>query len=45
VDVDSVGNVWFVGADSFNGPKLWRTSSTGTNSVFANVANPFDVGS
>lgn len=45
VDADSSGNVWFVGADSFNGPKLWRTDYLGSNLVFANVSNPFDVGS
>jgi hypothetical protein len=45
VDTDSSGNVWFVGADSFNGPKLWRTDYLGSNLAFANVANPFDVGS
>jgi hypothetical protein len=45
VDVDSTGNVWFVGNDSFNGAKLWRTDHGGTNLVFSNVPNPFDVGS
>lgn len=45
VDADAVGGVWFVGADSFNGPKLWRTNLSGTNLTFANVNNPFDVGS